>query len=86
MFGFSLTKILFTLIVAFAAWQAFKVFTRLQDRRAHALARNAAANASAAASPTQTEGVEDMVKCSACGAYAARGAKSCGRGDCPFRG
>jgi hypothetical protein len=28
---------------------------------------------------------EDMIECSVCGAYvAARGAVSCGRGDCPY--
>lgn len=80
MLGFSLTKIIFTIAVVFAVWQGFKYFTRLseqRDKRAKMQTRDPQPPA---------DGVEDMVKCSACGAYTTRGSKSCGRDDCPFRG
>ena len=80
MFGFSLTKLIFTVIVVFAVWQGFKYFTRLSEQREK---RAKMADKDTNTTPT---GVEDMVKCSLCDAYVARGSKSCGKDGCPFRG
>lgn len=80
MFGFSLTKLIFTVVVVFVVWQAFKYFSRLQDQR-----EKRAKMQSRQAPPTQ-DGVEDMVQCSVCDAYVARGSKACGKDGCPFRG
>ena len=93
MFGLSLTKILFTLAVVVIVWQGYKWLGRMQTRR-DAIARETArgsgrggrATAAAAAAPSSAE-VEDMVECTICGAFVpARGAVSCGRGECPYPG
>lgn len=75
------TKIIFTIIIVIAAWQGFKLFNRMQDQRAKR-AKMADKDSGSAPSP----GVEDMVQCSVCEAYVARGSKSCGKDGCPFRG
>ena len=90
MFGFSLTKILFTLAVIIIVWQGYKWLGRMQTRR-DAIAREGAPGTgrggrAAAAAPSSAE-VEDMVECTVCGAFVpARGAVSCGRGECPYPG
>ncbi len=91
MFGLSLTKILFTLAVVIIVWQGYKWLGRMQTRR-DAIARETArgsgrgGRAAAAAVPSPAE-VEDMVECTVCGAFVpARGAVSCGRGECPYPG
>ncbi len=92
MFGLSLTKILFTLAVVVIVWQGYRWLGRMQTRR-DAIARETARGsgrggraAAAAAAPSPAE-VEDMVECTVCGAFVpARGAVSCGRGECPYPG
>ncbi len=90
MFGFSLTKILFTLAVVVIVWQGYKWLGRMQMRR-DAIAREGARGTgrggrAAAAAPSAAE-FEDMVECTICGAFVpARGAVSCGRGECPYPG
>lgn len=74
------TKIIFTILIVIAVWQGFKVFSRLQQQR-----EKRAKMDRDRANPVP-EGVEDMVKCSLCGTYVARGSKSCGKDGCPFRG
>jgi len=80
MFGLSFTKLIFTAIVVFAAWQGFKYFSKLsveREKRAKMARKN----------PKPSDpGVEEMVKCSKCDAYVASGSKSCGKDGCPFRG
>lgn len=94
MFGFSLTKILFTVAVIVIVWQGYKWLGRMQTRRDAIARENArgsgrggrAAAAAGAAAPSPAE-VEDMVECTVCGAFVpARGAVSCGRGECPYPG
>lgn len=80
MFGFSLTKLIFTIVIAIAVWQGFKYFARWSEQREK---RGKMADD---ASKSSAPGVEDMVQCSVCEAYAARGSKSCGKAGCPFRG
>ncbi len=92
MFGFSLTKILFTVAVVIIVWQGYKWLGRMQTRR-DAIARESGRgsgrggrSAAAPASPFSAE-VEDMVECTICGSFVpARGAVSCGRGECPYPG
>lgn len=88
MFGFSFTKVIFTAAVVFAVWQAFKYFTRLSEQREERarVNKNRASSARANAASPPPDGVEDMVKCSVCDSYVARGSKSCGKDGCPFRG
>lgn len=74
------TKIIFTIIVVIAAWQGFKLFARFQEQRE----KRAKMDRKSSDQPTQ--GVEDMVQCSKCDAYVARGTKSCGKDGCPFSG
>jgi len=78
------TKIIFTIIIVIAAWQGFKYFARLQDQRAKRASM--ADKRAKSASNSTPDGVEDMVQCSVCEAYVARGSKSCGKDGCPFRG
>jgi len=92
MFGFSLFKIIFTIVIVIVVWNGFKYFTRMQDQRAdrsrmksQGKGRNKASGNASAPQPG-TEGIEDMVECKVCNAYVTRGAKSCGRDDCPFMG
>ena len=93
MLGFSIQKLLFTIAVVVAVWYGFKWVSRMQvkrDAQAKAkLRRQASGDTSGnlgAASGT-TDDVEEMVECAPCGAFvAARGAKSCGREDCPYFG
>ncbi len=92
MFGFSLTKILFTVAVVIIVWQGYRWLGRMQTRR-DAIARESARGsgrggpaAAAAAAPSPAED-EDMGEFTACGAFVpARGAESCGRGECPYPG
>ena len=92
MFGFSLTKILFTVAVIVIVWQGYKWLGRMQTRR-DAIARETGRGrgrgrraAAPAAAPFSAE-VEDMVECTVCGSFVpARGAVSCGRGECPYPG
>lgn len=84
MLGFSITKLVFTIVVVVVVWQAFKYFTRLSDQRADRARMSEKKSKKGADAPPP--GVEDMVKCSVCDSYVARGAQSCGKEGCPFRG
>ncbi|MEO5337820.1 MAG: hypothetical protein H7841_13150 [Magnetospirillum sp. WYHS-4] len=87
MFGFSITKILFTLAAILAVWYGYKWINRLGEVRAAERKPIRPGNpfVRAAAAPPPAEDVEDMKACPACGTYVmARGARACGRGDCPY--
>ncbi len=96
MLGFSIQKLLFTVAVVVAVWYGFKWVGRMQVKRdadAKAkLRRQASADASGASGSSggasgAADDAEEMVECAACGAFVAvRGAKSCGRDDCPYPG
>ncbi len=93
-FGFSLTKLIFTVLVIVVIWKGFKFFGRLQDvkirtRKAENLKRRAAAQAGnkagvkAAKPPDKTA---DMTECPVCATFVvASGAEACGREDCPYK-
>ena len=78
MFGFSITKVIFTIVVVFAVWQAFKYFSRLQDQ----CEKRQRMDTKKDTSPQP--GVEDMSECPVCKSYVARGSKSCGQENCPY--
>lgn len=85
MFGIpSLQKLLVLAAVVAAVWYGFKLIGRLQAARKTdaALRRNAARKTGSSADAPEAE---DMVQCPVCQAFVpARGAASCGRGDCPY--
>lgn len=82
------TKIIFTILLVAVVWFAFRAYTRMADQREkRAKMDSSRANSASGGVPEGvSEGVEDMVKCSLCGSYVTRGAKSCGKDGCPFRG
>lgn len=78
------TKIIFTILLVVVVWFVFRAYTRMADQREkRAQMDRSHASSAPGGGP---EGVEDMVQCSLCGSYVTRGAKSCGKDGCPFRG
>ena len=84
MFGFSLGKLLFTVLVIGAVWYGFKWIGRLQNRSA-AGGRVGKTGAPPSEAPQPLE-AQDMVPCPVCGDYMAAGAAAvdCPRADCPY--
>jgi hypothetical protein len=80
MFGFSLTKLLFTAAVIAAIWYGYKWVGRIQSMRA---AEDKLDGNRPRPGPAV---VEDMICCPACDSFVAKGAASCGREDCPYLG
>ena len=79
MFGFSLTKLLFTAAVIAAIWYGYKWIGRIQSQRA--------AEEKLGGKRPGPAAVEDMVRCPVCDSFVtAGGAVSCGREDCPYPG
>jgi len=85
MFGFSLSKLIFTAIIVAAVWYGFKYVNRLGEVRRDKLDRqNNPVKPSQKKSSAGGE-AEDMVACSVCGTFVApSSAGNCGRGDCPY--
>ncbi len=96
MLGFSIQKLLFTVAVVVAIWYGFKWVGRMKeirdkeakDRlRRDAGGGNGSGGASGGAPVDAPVDAEEMIECAVCGAFVAvRGAKSCGRDDCPYQG
>ncbi len=100
MLGFSIQKLLFTVAVVVAVWYGFKWVGRvkqIRDKEAKDKLRRDGAGGNASAGPSggapgaapgaANVDAEEMVECDVCGAFVAvRGAKSCGRDDCPYQG
>ncbi len=93
MLGFSIQKLLFTVAVVVAVWYGFKWVGRMKikrDAEAKAKLRREASGAASGASGGASgaaDDAEEMVECGACGAFVAvRGARPCGREDCPYPG
>ncbi|RDD60900.1 hypothetical protein [Ferruginivarius sediminum] len=91
MFGFSFGKLVVLVVVIAAVWYGFKYMSRLQyqrEERARArdrIDRRQRGDPTAGPAPAPGEGAEDMVQCPTCKAYvAAKGARNCGRPDCPY--
>jgi uncharacterized protein len=86
MFGFSLPKLLVLALIIAVIWYGFKWATQL-DRSRRKKVKDEAKRAAPETPEASSDGAEDMVKCDVCGTFvAARGAKTCGRGDCPYPG
>ncbi|MDA1088703.1 MAG: hypothetical protein O3A85_00090 [Proteobacteria bacterium] len=93
MLGFSFQKLLFTIGIIVAIWYGFKWVGRKQEIRAKeakdSLRRSAAepGGAGSGAASSAAIDAEDMVECAVCGAFvAAKGARHCGKDNCPFQG
>jgi hypothetical protein len=92
MFGLSLTKILFTIVAVLAVWYGYRWIGRVQARRRVELDEQMRREMRQASKggPDRSGGTtkaEDLVPCETCGSYVpARGARNCGRADCPYPG
>jgi len=75
-FGLSLGKILFTLLVIVAVWKGFRLLGRLQAQRAQAAARSRQAPSRRAGSPPSAEGrALELAPCPLCGTYVPVGTR-----------
>ena len=87
MFGFSITKLIFTVVVIAAVWYGFKWLERLGKERRGKLDASGGARGAGGEGRRPVEQTAEMEKCRVCGIYVAvDGAGSCGRSDCPYRG
>jgi uncharacterized protein len=95
MFGLpSLSKLVVLIGIITAVWYGFKLIGRLDAARKAEARRQEKRRVGggkgrskrAARRPAErTVDAEDMVQCPACDAYvAAKGARNCGRPDCPY--
>lgn len=83
MLGLSISKVLFTAVVVAAVVFGWKWMNRVQLRQKEASRRVH----EEAPRPRPTIEAVDMTQCPACGDYVpAKGAKRCGRSDCPYPG
>lgn len=70
MLGLSLSKILFTILIAVAIWKGFALVNRLASERKAALKRRAgAAKRAAKGTHAERSGTLDLRPCPRCGAY-----------------
>lgn len=87
MFGFSLQKLLFTILVIAIVWYGFKMIARIQERRSEGDAASRRAPSRRRRRSGAAAEAEEMVACALCGTFVpARNARSCGRDDCPWPG
>lgn len=97
MFGFSITKLLFTIAAVFVVWHGFKWYARAQQIKANRKEKlrpgpggtGGAGSAGGAGGPGEATAsvTQDMVRCDVCDTYIpADTAASCGRADCPYPG
>lgn len=78
MLGFSLGKLIVLAAIIAAVWFGFKWVGRVKQIRKE--------SGRAAVGGTASK-VEDTVQCRQCAAFVvAKGAKNCGRADCPYSG
>lgn len=86
MLGFSITKLLFTIVAVYAVWQGFKWYNRAQEIKA-ARKEPLRNTASKPAATTATTATQETIKCDVCDTYIPSDtSKSCGRADCPYPG
>ena len=83
MLGLSLGKLLLLALIIAVVWFGFKYVHRVEAIRRHMREEIGRRRGT---TPRTAASVEDLVKCSTCGAYvAAEGATPCGRSDCPWK-
>ena len=76
--GFSLAKIIFTLLVIFLVW---RLFGWIRQNRLKQSNRKSGLGGS---DHTATLEPRDTVQCSVCKAYVPIGTGACGQADCPY--
>lgn len=86
---FSLSKILFLILVIGAVWFGWRWYNRVgavgRERLRERERRGAGKSGSSAGGAAARVTAEDMEKCPECGAYVApRSAVACGRPACPY--
>lgn len=86
---FSLSKILFLILVIGAVWFGWRWYNRVgavgRDRLRERERRGSGKPTSTTAGGSPQVAAEDMEKCPECGAYVApRSAVACGRPVCPY--
>ncbi len=85
MFGFSLTKLLFTAAVIALIWYGFKWVGRVQMRREAEGRARLREGKSPAADSWAGASAHDMVKCAVCEDFVSPGAtQGCDRPNCPY--
>ena len=86
MFGISFAKLIVLVAVVAAAWFGIR-YLQIRSEAPRRGARSAAPErppASGARPGGPAAATEDLVKCPVCATYVTRGARSCGRADCPY--
>ena len=93
MFGLSLTKLLALIGIIVTVWTLFRWISRMADARDRGgqvrreQARRPAAWRRRKEPEPEAPPVEDLVACGTCGAFIpAKGARGCGRANCPWPG
>lgn len=91
MFGLSLSKLLALIGILVTVWMVFRWVTRVANERERAAGRvdsgRRPMRAAREEKRAEAAPVEDLVACGTCGAYVpAKGARGCGRGNCPWPG
>ena len=90
MFGLSLSKLLALIGIIIAVWTLFRWISRVADAKRTDTGRIPGARPAGgkrAERRPEPQPVEDLVACATCGAYVAvRGARGCGRPNCPYPG
>jgi len=76
--GFSLTKIIFTLLVIFLVW---RIFGWIRQNRLNQSKHQSGLGGSDQAATLEPQ---DTVQCDMCKAYVPIGAGDCGRKNCPY--
>lgn len=83
MFGISFGKLVLLGLLVAAVWFGFRWLQgQSRDRTPDPVKKKPAA-ASAAREAAPAGGAEDLTKCPVCATYVVRGARRCGRADCP---
>ena len=91
MFGFSITKLLFTIAAIFVVWNGFNWYNRMQENRATGAggkpARGNQGQTSESDEAASVSYAEEMTKCVACETYLSpESGVSCGKDGCPYPG
>ena len=78
MLGFSFPKLLLLALIIAVIWYGFKMFSRGKD-----LANPRGPGGKDKVKQDKMPDSVDMVQCSVCGDYVAKGAAACGKDNCP---
>jgi uncharacterized protein len=87
MFGFSPSKILFTVVIIAVVWYGFKWLNRLQDgqKKGNKKPPQDTTRSDNAAASAEDINYEELVACSKCGDFVVADKKSgCGKDGCPY--